>query len=56
MTITHEAAPEIKSEGGGYSPRFRIRFDEFMTTFAEFREANDRRLARDRDGARAPTP
>ena len=40
---THEAAPEIKSEGGGFAA-LSDTFDEFMTTFAEFREANDRRL------------
>ncbi|MEO3998558.1 phage major capsid protein [Mesorhizobium sp. CAU 1732] len=42
MTIT-QTAPETKSDAG-YSG-LSDSFDEFMTTFTDFREANDQRLA-----------
>lgn len=39
---TSQVAPETKSDGG-YAA-LADTFDEFMTTFAEFRDSNDRRL------------
>ena len=42
MTNTR-IAPEVKSDAGGYAV-LSDAFDDFMTTFSQFREDNDRRL------------
>src|SRR5690606_25225577 len=36
-------APEVKADAGGYAT-LSDAFDDFMTTFTQFRDDNDRRL------------
>jgi HK97 family phage major capsid protein len=44
MTMMNSIAPEVKGETEGYGALSEA-FDEFMSTFAQFRDDNDRRLS-----------